>query len=96
MSAVGHTRRRVPRSRVLMWGGAGIAGALLLVLLGLGAGGRAFAIAGVALLLVCLISCGWFWLLDCRAERDLNEQLDLASRRDGRRGDRRRDATSRT
>lgn len=77
-------RRRVPGSLIVMWGGAGVAAGLFLVLLGLGLGSGAVWMAGVALLVVCIASCARLWIVDRKAERDLHRQIENLK---GRRGE---------
>jgi hypothetical protein len=68
---------------MVMWGGAGVAASLLLVLLGLGVGADAVWIAGLALLIICVASCTRLWLIDRKAGRDLEEQVEILRRRRG-------------
>jgi hypothetical protein len=87
MGADRDTRRWVTGSRLAMWGGAGVAASLLLVLLGLGVGADAVWIAGLALLIICAASCARLWLIDRRAGRDLEQQVEtLRRRREGQTG----------
>ena len=80
----GHGARGAVSSRLVMWGGAGLAGATLLVLLGLGLNEASIWIAGIVLIAVCVASCVRMWLVDRRAERDLHAQLERMARQRGR------------
>ena len=75
------TRRWIAGSRILMWGGAGVAVSVLLVLLGLGMGADAVWVAGLALLIICVASCARLWFIDRRAGRDLEQQVETLRRR---------------
>lgn len=66
---------RVARQRILMWSGIAGSVSLLVVLLALGWGRRAWTVASVALFVSCIAVCGLAIVQGRIAERDVRKAV---------------------